>query len=235
MKPLYRLSRAVCRLVLDLGGGVRVFGTEHIPKSGTFLICANHSTVLDPPAMGISFGREIGFLAKKELYSNPLFGGLIRNVNAIPIDRSRLGKDTIVAIKSLLEAGLPVMVFPEGTRSRTGKMGQGKIGIGFLAREAGVPLLPAYLHNIRLWPRTWKRKNRMAVYFGPPIGPEWVAGVPAGKKGYREISDHIMERIRTLQQVAVKAGDRAGMKVGVASTARRHAAEKSTICPKGQI
>ena len=235
MRPFYRFILALAQIILRFSGGVRAFGTEHIPKSGSFLICSNHSTALDPPAMAVSFGREIGFMAKKELYANPFFGWVILKLNAIPIDRTRLGKDTIVAIKNLLKTGVPVLVFPEGTRSRTGRLGPGKVGIGFLAREAGVPLLPAYLHNIRRWPRTWKRQNRMAVHFGPVIEPEWITGFPAGKKSYQKIVDNIMESIRTLEQAAVNAGGTAVAKIGAGIETPPQAVEKTTICPNGQI
>ena len=196
---LYRPGWLACRVFYKLFGGVRVVGRENLPPDGRFLICANHASLLDPPAVGLAFRSPIGYLAKKELFSIPLFGPLLRTVGAIPVDRSRLGKGTLDAIAYLLNTGIPVLVFPEGTRSRTGRLGRGKAGVGLLAREMAVPLVPTYVHGTRYWPRTWKKANRICVDFGLPIPAEWVAETAADKTGYQGIADRLMSEIQTLR------------------------------------
>jgi len=205
MKILYRLGHTFYRVLFGLSGGIRIHGAEHIPQSGGFLICANHRSLLDPPAIGTVFKRAIGYLAKKELFAIPMFGKALPRVNAIPVDRDRLGKDTVKAIMHQVKSGVPVVVFPEGTRSRTGKLGEGKAGVGFLTKLVGAPVLPAYIQNTALWPRTWKKSQRMAIFFGKPIESEWIARIPRDKPGYQEIADEIIRRIRTLHKAATGA------------------------------
>ena len=83
-KLLYRPGRFVCRMFFRLFGGVQVFGKEHLPAFGAFLICANHTSLLDPPAVGVACPLPVAFLAKLELFRIPVFGWLIGALQSIP-------------------------------------------------------------------------------------------------------------------------------------------------------
>ncbi len=205
MNPLYWAGHTFYRVLFGLSGGVRVHGREHLPKNGAFLICANHCSLLDPPLIGTSMPMEIAYLAKKQLFKYPVLGSILRVVGAIPIDRSRLGRDTIRIMLRMLKAGRPMLLFPEGTRSRNGQFGEGKIGIGFLARMAGVAVVPTFIQNTWRWPRTWGRHHRIAVHFGAPLPAAWMTKVSRDKDGYQKIVAEIMDRIRILQSDAIGA------------------------------
>lgn len=233
MNAWYRLGWISSRAFFALFGGMRVFGKENMPSSGAFLICANHCSLLDPPALGVSFKHEISYLAKQELHRWPIFGALLRRLSTIPIDRSRPSRETIGAITRVLATGQPLVIFPEGTRSRTGQLGEAKVGIGFLARLVAVPVLPAYIENTSRWPWTLKRKNRMAIHYGSLIEADWIARVSANKAGYRKIANEIMDRIRTLQ-AGVNGADRiARHSVSIKTPPRT--VDRSNVCPNGQI
>jgi len=204
-KLLYRPGRFVCRMFFRLFGGVQVFGKEHLPAFGAFLICANHTSLLDPPAVGVACPLPVAFLAKLELFRIPVFGWLIGALQSIPVDRSQLSKGTLAEIARMLEGGIPVLVFPEGTRSRTGQLGTGKAGLGLLARKMAVPLVPAYVHGTSLWPRTWRTERRMSVTFAAPIPVAWVTETAAQRSGYQEIADRIMREIQALRDRRVAA------------------------------
>ncbi len=231
---LYRLGWLTYRVFYGVFGGVRASGREHVPPEGSFLICANHRSLLDPPAVGCTFGRGIGYMAKKELFKKALFRWILLRVNAIPVDRERFGRDTMRAILKLVQRGIPVLIFPEGTRSKTGVIADAKPGIGFLARNAGVSVLPAFIENTDRWPKTFGRRRRMTIHYGELLPAEWIASAPAGREGYQKIADEIVGRIRTLQQRVVGAELPAG-------TAHSGMADEfggkinSTICPHGQI
>jgi 1-acyl-sn-glycerol-3-phosphate acyltransferase len=210
VKLLYRAGYLFYKLIVGLTGGVRVYGREHLPATGSFLICANHCSLLDPPLVGVSIGREIGYVAKEELFKYPILRSILHRVNAIPVNRARLSRETIKAILNKLKTGRPVVLFPEGTRSRDGRLGRGKTGIGLLARLAGTPVVPALIENTRRWPRTYRRQHRLAVRFGPPLPPEWMTKVSRNRDGYRKIVDEIMARIRILHPDAGSAPCAAG-------------------------
>ncbi len=233
MSLLYRLARASAQAFFFLCGGLRFFGTEHIPPAGAFFICANHCSLLDPPALGVAFKYEIGYLAKKELHELPVLRQLLPRLGTIPVDRAHPGKETVRVIMDVLTVGRPIVVFPEGTRSRTAQLGKAKAGIGFLARAAGVPVLPTYIQNTFRWPWTLKRRNRMAIHFGRPIEAEWIARVAPGKAGRQKIADEIINRIRALQQAATGADQTAEQTTTVGTPSQ--AVDKSNICPSGQI
>jgi 1-acyl-sn-glycerol-3-phosphate acyltransferase len=229
----YRLGWIFSRAFFALFGGLRVYGIENVPTSGAFLICANHCSLLDPPALGVCFRHEISYVAKKELHQWPVFGALLRRLSTIPIDRSRPSRQTINAITGVLATGRPLVIFPEGTRSRTGELGEAKTGIGFMARLAAVPILPAFIQNTCRWPWTFKKTSRMAIHFGSPIEAGWIAQISADKAGYRKIANEIMDRIRTQQAGATGADRSADSPTSIKTPPC--AVDRSNVCPNGQI
>jgi 1-acyl-sn-glycerol-3-phosphate acyltransferase len=230
---LYRAGHSLYRVLFRVTGGVRVYGRECLPTTGAYLICANHCSLLDPPLIGSTFSREIGYLAKKELFKYPVLSSVLRAVGAVPVNRTRLGRDTVNSMVQTLKTGRPMVFFPEGTRSRTGKLGSAKLGVGFLARLTGVDAVPAFIRNTGRWPFTLRREYHISVHFGPPVSAEWMAKVPKDKAGYQKIADEIMDRIRILQSGAAGATFSTGQ--GMAVKPRGNEVDNSTTCPMGQI
>ncbi len=166
---------------------------------GGLIIASNHIAGADPFLLGSAVPRELWYMAKKELFEVPIQGPLIAKVNAFPVDRFGFDLDVIKTSISLLKEGKPLIMFPEGTRSKDGVIKEGKIGVGMLARKAGVPIVPAYLENTRkAWWNLFKGK-RMITRFGEIIDADWINSRPKNKDGYKEITDLLMERIRDLQ------------------------------------
>ena len=90
VSPWYRFIRGLAFWVARILWGLRVEGREHIPPEGAAVVACNHRSLLDPAIVGGTLPREAGFLAKRELFEVPVLSALIRSLNAIPIDRSRL-------------------------------------------------------------------------------------------------------------------------------------------------
>jgi len=163
-----RLAAAFYRLLFRL----EVRGAEHVPTVGPAMIVANHSSVLDPPVVAVAAPRPLHFLAKAELFSIPLFGRLIRAVNARPVRRGGSDPRALREALRILKSGKALLVFPEGTRGPEGVLREGRAGAGMLALQSGAPVIPAYIQGTgKALPRGRRlpRPVKVRVSFGPPL------------------------------------------------------------------
>ncbi len=179
MSAHWRLARILLGPIFRFVLGVRVRGTEHVPREGSVILAPNHRSSWDPPMVGYASPREIFFLAKRELFDSPtpwgrLFSWVIRTWNALPVDRAAGGVAALRRSLRLLQAGKVVTIFPEGTRNRTRyPLLPLQRGVVFLAYKAGVPVVPVWLVNMKA--PLWKwilRLSRPEVRFGPPLRVE---------------------------------------------------------------
>lgn len=180
-------------------GRLKLVGTDKIPRDGGVIIASNHVAGADPFLLGSAVPRELWFMAKKELFKPFLLGKFISKVNAFPVDRFGFDLEVIKISIALLKEGRALIMFPEGTRSIDGQIKDGKIGVGMLARKAGIPIVPVYLGNTR---KAWWNiftGRRMVIRFGDIIDKEWIEAQPNSKEGYKIITDRLMELIRSLQ------------------------------------
>lgn len=138
----FRLLRALLLPILGRLIGLRVEGLQHVPASGALLVVANHLHNADPILLSVAFPRPLHFMAKKELFTIPVVGWVIRRVGAFPVDRGKADRGAIRRAEATLAAGIAVGMFPEGTRSRTASMGRAHPGAALLALRADVPVLP---------------------------------------------------------------------------------------------
>ena len=167
--------------------------------TGGVIIAANHVAYVDPPFIGSVCPRELFYLAKAELFSNALFGKLLRKVNAIPINRGAFDRRAITQAIMLLKEGKALLFFPEGTRSRDGNFLEPKLGLGMVAKEAGVPIVPAYISNSGNLLNGLLKRKRMIIGFDAPIPKDWLVSVPKNKDGYKIIGQEIMNHIGKLK------------------------------------
>lgn len=198
---LYRLVKALVAALARLFFRVEVAGTEHIPPSGPALIVSNHASVLDPPIIGAVTPRPLHFLAKAELFSVPLFGRLIAALHSLPVKRESGDAGALRAALRALADGQAVLIFPEGTRSTDGTLGEGKAGGGMLAVLSRAPVVPAYIEGTnRILPRgrALPRPGRIRVRFGPVLRFAEAPGSER-KEHYRETSRQMMAAIARLK------------------------------------
>ena len=189
---------------------LEVSGREHVPAAGPVLLVSNHVSVLDPPFIGGAAPRELYFMAKEELFRVPLFGRLIHALNARPVKRDGSDGRALKAALRLLAEGRALLVFPEGTRGRDGRLGEGKPGVGMLALMSDAAVVPAYVSGTeQALPsgRAMPRLAKVRVRFGPPLSFKPADDEPR-KDRYREASREMMRAIGQLrdEQVAVRAG-----------------------------
>jgi 1-acyl-sn-glycerol-3-phosphate acyltransferase len=166
MTPQYRVMRWICLILLKLRARLVVEGREHIPD-GPFIVTSNHVSNWDPVALGVIISdRQVRALGKQELFELPILGRIAYWTGGIPIRRGEADREGLAQCKAALQAGQPLIMLPEGTRSRTGAMNQGKLGIVFLAQLTGVPVLPAAVTGTRAMGWPWRR-GTVLVRFGP--------------------------------------------------------------------
>lgn len=197
MRPLYWTILTIARAAIHLLWWPRYIGRENLP-TGPYLICANHRSWFDPPFVAIVIPREVGFLAKAELFKNPFFGKLIWALNARPIKRGVVDRNAIDQVLAHLKNNIPVVTFPEGTRSRDGKMHAPKPGIGMLARMAGVPVVPIYIKGSFKMSRRPFFWGSLEARIGDPIPTSTILSFSNEKDGYRALSKYIMDSISAL-------------------------------------
>jgi 1-acyl-sn-glycerol-3-phosphate acyltransferase len=189
--------------LLWIVGPPRVTGLEHVPRSGAYLVVANHCSNLDPPALGWAVGHRTGrvvhFMAKDELRSWPLIGWLATQAGAFFVKRGSGDRAAQRLATQVLEAGRPLAVFPEGTRSRDGQLAEGRAGAALLAMRADVDVLPVGIsgtHRIFEGRRRWPRRTPLTFRVGPPFRLPPSAALDRGE--LRSSTDRIMREIAAL-------------------------------------
>jgi 1-acyl-sn-glycerol-3-phosphate acyltransferase len=174
---LYRLSMWGARTGYRLAGlRVRVIGREQLVPGQAYLFMANHASNLDPPIIAPELGRRVSIIAKHQLFHIPIFGRAMRAGNFVEINRAsrRSALESVRAATRVLQSGVGMMVFPEGTRSRDGRLLPFKKALFHLAIEAGVPVVPITIVGTHdAWPkgRLSLRRVPIEVHFHAPVDP----------------------------------------------------------------
>ena len=175
---------------------IRVEGVENIPRGEAFVVCANHQSNLDPPMLGVCMPVRLRYMAKEELFRNPVFGNLIRALGAFPIKRGKSDIGALRASMKMIQAGEPVAVFPEGGRSHKGYMRKGKQGAALIAVKSGVNILPVGISG------TYRPFHRITVRIGAVIPLDAYFGKKLEAGDLQELTDaQIMPAIAALSGV----------------------------------
>jgi 1-acyl-sn-glycerol-3-phosphate acyltransferase len=179
-RPVYALAKAVVPPVIRFWVRLDCQGLLHVPRQGPVIIAANHISYFDPLCLAVfidTAGREVRFLAKSELYRNPLLGWLLRSAGQIPVyresrDAARSLQDAVAAMRE----GAAVVIYPEGTTTRNPDFSpmKAKTGVARLAALTGAPVVPvgiwgAHLLFTRGKIGPFRRGIRVVVRAGPPM------------------------------------------------------------------
>jgi cytidylate kinase len=168
-----------------------------------YIFACNHLSYADPPLVGSTLGRELYFMAKRELFDSGPFAWLIRRYNAIPVRRDSFDAEAMDAAIELLKDGKSMLMFPEGTRQRTGTLGKAKGGVGYLAINAGVPTVPVYVEGSNRLKAAFFRKAPLRIVIGRPIRiPPQNLSQYRGNESYRAYGEMVMEAIAALKEFA---------------------------------
>jgi 1-acyl-sn-glycerol-3-phosphate acyltransferase len=149
----------------------RSTGREHVPATGPVLLVSNHQSYLDPVLVGVACPRQLRSLARHSLFFWPL-SWLIRSIGAVPIDRDRGGLGGIKSALKILDGGEALLVFPEGTRTKDGRLQPLMPGFCALARRSGATIVPVAINGaFAAMPRgsLFPRPHPITLTFCPPI------------------------------------------------------------------
>lgn len=194
------LFRTLWRPVID--------GREHIPASGPLIVASNHLSFIDSVVIPLAVPRRVAFLAKAEYFEGRSLASLPRRAffrafGAVPVERDqqRDAQASLALAAQVLSRGDAFGIYPEGTRSRDGRLYRGRTGVGWLALASGSVVVPVGLIGTDLvqpvGART-PRVHRVRVRFGEPVDPRHYADGLTPGQARRAITDEVMDRIAAL-------------------------------------
>ncbi|MFO1512668.1 MAG: lysophospholipid acyltransferase family protein [Verrucomicrobiota bacterium] len=184
------------------------FNPERVPQTGPVILACNHASIIDPPLVGTGLDRGISYLARESLFRFPGIGWLFRNWDAVPVDRDGGGAKGLKAILDRLLAGGGIILFPEGTRTRDGKLQPARSGIGLTVIKSNAPVVPvrvfgtldAFGRDMKIpMPRKIMAKYGKPMNFAALRVEARTCSKARLKEIYQEIADQIMAEIAKLQ------------------------------------
>jgi 1-acyl-sn-glycerol-3-phosphate acyltransferase len=201
MKPLYWLGYTLSGVIARVGFQYRAFGQENIIEEGPAIMAANHQSYLDPPLVGITCKNEVYFLARKTLFEKRVLGPIISRVNALPVDLSRGDLAAFRAIMNLLKEGRRTVIFPEGTRSLTGRLQPARPGIGMIIARTLAPVVPMRIFgSFEAWPKGGKiRRHPVTVVVGKPMRFKKEDFATHNREVYQRVSEQVLAAIAAIE------------------------------------
>lgn len=180
---------------------IKYFDQQKVPEDRGIIIASNHVSYYDPFAVGTGLKHKIHWMAKKELFEEKFIGPLISIMASFPVDRDGIDRNAIKEAIDIIKKGEVLGIFPEGTRSSDGVIGEGQKGAAMLSVMSGAPIVPAALVgslNCRIRTFPFPKFKRIFVKYGDPIYPEQFEGKKKDKLD--KITDKTMESIRKLKE-----------------------------------
>jgi 1-acyl-sn-glycerol-3-phosphate acyltransferase len=207
---VYTLARIVCTLPTVLLYRVKVIGRRKVPRRGGLILAPNHFSQMDHFFVGVYLPRKIRFMAKSQLFGPPVLTAILKHGGVFPVRRGHRDEEAMKTAFTLLDQGEMVLVYAEGGRSRSGELGEPKRGIGRIALESGVPVVPVAIYGsagVRKWKRL--RFPQVTIEFGEPrtFPPE----SDVSPERQLEVATEIFGEVKRLYAgLATRSADRSG-------------------------
>lgn len=163
---MYKFIKLLVRCYIRIAYSISFEGKENIPADENVIYTPNHRSNLDPPLVGCFDKKFVSFMAKEELFKNKLFGGLIKYLGAFPVSRGKGDTGVIDTSVERLEDG-DLMIFPEGSRSKDGKVHKGHTGAALVAARSGKRIVPVGI----AYDGDLKFRKKITIKYGTPIDP----------------------------------------------------------------
>ncbi len=198
-----QLIHIICRALIFLLTRREIKGRENVPENGPLLVAANHISMADQYFIAINIKRRMMYMAKEELFRHRPISLLVQAFGAFPVRRGVIDRKSLDKANQVLDSGLALFMFPEGTRSKDGRLQPAFPGSALIALDNNIPILPigiTGLENVRHGPLWWiVRRHRLTVRIniGRPFYLPATNDKPT-KERLRGMSDFIMEQIAEL-------------------------------------
>ena len=197
----YSIFKFLCRLFFGKILSTKIIGAENIPKTGAFILAANHVSNFDPPFLGTFIERVVNFMGKEELFKNPIMAAICRGLNVFPVKRGAADKNAIKNAVKVLKSDGCLGIFPEGTRSKTGKLGKAELGVSVIAAMTKAPIIPAAIVGTEKIFSHEVKFPRLAVVYGEPLQ---FVGNAKDKEVLNDFAQKIMSEIAKLKELGEK-------------------------------
>ena len=204
----YGMSRVLAGPFLRLLWRPEITGSEHIPAAGGAILASNHLSIVDSIFLPFMVDRPVTFAAKSEYFTGTrpidrFTSAYMRATNQLSVDRAqaRAGQDMLEAALGLLRGGALFGIYPEGTRSPDGRLYRGRTGIGWLALNSGLPVIPVAMSGTdRVLPpgRRVPRAAKIRITVGKPLTFESYRDLPSPARQRRAVTDEVMRSIQAL-------------------------------------
>jgi 1-acyl-sn-glycerol-3-phosphate acyltransferase len=204
----YLLARFVLRPLFWLTCRPTVTGRENVPATGPVILASNHLSFIDSIAIPLVAPRKVGYLAKAEYWQGTGFVGWLQRalftaLGALPVERGthRAAQGALDTALGVLQSGGAFGIYPEGTRSKDGRLARGKTGVAWLALTADCPVVPVAVRGTdRVQPvgASWPRPYRVSITFGEPLTFPEQRGQAGRGPARRVVTDRVMEAIAEL-------------------------------------
>jgi 1-acyl-sn-glycerol-3-phosphate acyltransferase len=198
---LWRIGFPIVRALAAVLAPWRLEGAENIPRSGGYILVANHINWKDPPWIEFAVGRAIRYMGKRELFEVPVIGYVLREIGAFPVRRGEADRGALQTALAVVAAGQPLGFFPEGHRSESGQLIRARPGVAYVGQRSGAPMIPLAVSGTRgaRLGAFWRRDILIRV--GTPFRIEDLDVKPDDPQA---VADGIMRRVAALLPPAMR-------------------------------
>jgi len=188
-KIIYWLAYYLINIYLKIVHNFVVKGKEKVPKYGPLIVVSNHVSYLDPPIVGAAVKRQLHFMAKQELFEKKWFGYILNQMGTFPVKRGVPDKSAIRKSLNILNNDKALCMFPEGTRIKTGELGEAKPGVTLIALMSKSPILPVAIKH------SDKNNKSLQVSIGKPFLLDDYYDKKLNRDQKDEVGELIMDKI----------------------------------------
>lgn len=203
----YDFVRMILTLPTILIYRVRAIGVENVPHSGAVIVTPNHFSQMDHFFVGVYLPRKVQFMAKSQLFTNPVLTYIFSHGGVFPVRRGHRDEEAFGTAHTILDRGGAVLIYAEGGRSRSRELGEPKRGVGRLALESGAPVIPVAIHGsaaVRAWRRF--RFPKVTIQYGRPLS--FPVEAEPGRERQQQAAREVFDQVRAMYVALEEKGRR---------------------------